>query len=127
LLQVDVDGTSIYSPVRAVALASSVAGLALFPNPTTHLTTLTGTTAHAPVQVLDVLGRTVLTATADADGAAALALPAGLAPGVYVVRTGTQAVLTSSQLLSRLKVEVVRGGQGGGQDNAVLLFSRLIQ
>jgi hypothetical protein len=92
LRQVDVDGTSSYSPVRVVALAPSAAGLALFPNPTTRLTTLTGTGAHASVQVLDALGRTVLTATADADGVAPLALPAGLAPGVYVVRTGSQAL-----------------------------------
>ena len=92
LRQVDVDGTATYSPVRAVAVASSGAGLALFPNPTTRLTTLTGTAAHATVHVLDALGRTVLTTTADADGATPLALPAGLAPGVYVVRTGTQAV-----------------------------------
>jgi hypothetical protein len=92
LRQVDLDGTSTYSPVRAVALASTMTGLALFPNPTTHLTTLTGTPAYAAVQVLDALGRTVLTATADGDGATPLALPPGLAPGVYVVRTGTQAV-----------------------------------
>jgi hypothetical protein len=92
LRQVDVDGTSTYSPVRAVALAPSAAGVALFPNPTTRLTTLTGASAHASVQVLDALGRTVLTATADADGVTPLALPAGLAPGVYVVRTGSQAL-----------------------------------
>jgi len=92
LRQVDLDGTSTYSPVRAVTLTSSGAGLALFPNPTTRLTTLTGAPAHASVQVLDVLGRTVLTAATDANGAAALALPAGLAPGVYLVRTGTQAL-----------------------------------
>ncbi len=92
LRQVDVDGTSTYSPVRAVALAPSAAGVALFPNPTTRLTTLTGASAHASVQVLDALGRTVLMATADAAGVTPLALPAGLAPGVYVVRTGSQAL-----------------------------------
>jgi hypothetical protein len=42
------------------------------------------------VQVLDALGRQVATATADATGTAAL--PAGLAPGVYVVRAGAQAL-----------------------------------
>jgi hypothetical protein len=40
--------------------------------------------------VLDALGRPVTTATADAAGTARLALPAGLAPGVYLVRSGTQ-------------------------------------
>lgn len=92
LRQVDLDGTSTYSPVRTVALTPAAAGLALFPNPTQQLTTLTGTAAHALVQVFDALGRTVTTATADGDGTAQLALPTGLAPGVYVVRTGTQAL-----------------------------------
>jgi hypothetical protein len=44
------------------------------------------------VQVLDALGRCVATATADAGGTAALALPAGLPGGVYVVRAGAQAL-----------------------------------
>jgi hypothetical protein len=34
----------------------------------------------------------VLTAPADAAGSAVLALPTGLASGVYVVRTGSQAL-----------------------------------
>jgi hypothetical protein len=34
----------------------------------------------------------VASATADAAGAATLALPAGLPTGVYVVRTGSQAL-----------------------------------
>ncbi|GAB3867424.1 hypothetical protein GCM10028824_09790 [Hymenobacter segetis] len=40
----------------------------------------------------DALDRPVLTATADAAGTAALALPAGLPAGVYVVRTGSKAL-----------------------------------
>jgi hypothetical protein len=40
------------------------------------------------VEVFDALGRSVLRAQADDAGQAALALPAGLAPGVYVVRCG---------------------------------------
>lgn len=64
----------------------------LFPNPTRGAATVTGLAAHAPVQVADVLGRTVATATADATGKAALALPAGLRAGVYLVRSGAHAL-----------------------------------
>lgn len=39
-----------------------------------------------------LVGRQVLTAPADAAGTAVLALPTGLATGVYVVRTGSQAL-----------------------------------
>jgi hypothetical protein len=44
------------------------------------------------VQLLDALGRTVATTTADAAGVATLRLPAGLPNGVYVVRAGPQAL-----------------------------------
>lgn len=90
LRQVDLDGTYTYSPVRMVAVA--VSGLALFPNPATALTTLTGTPAGTRVQVLDALGRAIATGTADAAGQAELVLPTGLASGVYVVRAGSQAL-----------------------------------
>jgi hypothetical protein len=90
LRQVDLDGTAHYSPVRSVALAS---GLSLYPNPAPGgAATLSGVAPGAAVQVLDALGRQVLAATADAAGTAALALPAGLAPGVYVVRAGSAAL-----------------------------------
>lgn len=90
LRQADLDGNAHYSPVRVVALAA--AGLALYPNPTQQLTTLTGAAPHATVQVFDALGRAVATATTEADGTAQLLLPSGLASGSYVVRTGTQAL-----------------------------------
>ena len=92
LKQVDLDGTFSYSPVRSVRLREAAEGLALYPNPATARTTLTGTPPGALVQVFDALGRVVTSATADAAGTAALALPAGLATGVYVVRTGTKAL-----------------------------------
>lgn len=92
LNQVDLDGTSTYSPVRTVGLTPAAAGLSLFPNPAQQLTTLTGAAPYATVQVFDALGRTLITALADADGTAQLVLPTGLAPGVYLVRTGTQAL-----------------------------------
>jgi alpha-tubulin suppressor-like RCC1 family protein len=96
LRQVDRDGTTAYSPVRPVALAGA-AGLALYPNPAQPGTTHTGAVPGAAVQVLDGLGRLVLTTQADATGAAPLALPPGLAPGVYLVRTGPQALRLSVQ------------------------------
>jgi hypothetical protein len=76
----------------AVAPAGAAAAGGLFPNPAHGLATLTGAAAGAPVQVLDALGRAVVAGTADASGTARLALPAGLAPGVYVVRSGAQAL-----------------------------------
>ena len=92
LKQVDQDGTFSYSPVRSVRLSEAAEGLALFPNPATARTTLTGAQPGTLVQVFDALGRVVTSATADATGTAALTLPAGLATGVYVVRTGTRAL-----------------------------------
>jgi len=92
LRQVDADGTVAYSPVRTVQLSSKIAGeLSLMPNPA-RATTLTGAQAGAAVEVYDAVGRLVLTAKADADGAAALVLPAELATGVYIVRSGSKAV-----------------------------------
>jgi hypothetical protein len=93
LRSVDRDGTSAYSAVQVVMLTPAAVGLALFPNPTTtNATTLVGASVGARIQVLDAVGRVVTTATADATGAAELKLPAGIASGVYVVRTGTQAL-----------------------------------
>lgn len=90
LRQVDLDGTATYSPMRVVALPGRE--LALFPNPATATTTLTGTTAGTRVQVLDAVGRTIATSLADATGTAHLSLPTGLASGVYVVLAGNQAL-----------------------------------
>jgi hypothetical protein len=91
LRQVDADGTATYSPVRTVAVTST-AGLALFPNPTTRATTLTGAQPGAAVTVFDAVGRQVTRVVADGTGSAALLLPDGHATGVYVVRTGTTAL-----------------------------------
>ena len=93
LKQVDLDGTFSYSPVRTVALKGAVAGLSLYPNPAHGgAATLTGALPGTVVTVFDALGRVVLVAPADATGTAALALPAGLPTGVYVVRAGTRAL-----------------------------------
>jgi len=93
LRQVDLDGTASYSPVRTVVLTGAGAGLALYPNPARgEAATLIGAAPGTVVTVLDALGRPVATATADAAGSAALALPTGTPAGVYVVRTGQQAL-----------------------------------
>ncbi|MDO7852978.1 T9SS type A sorting domain-containing protein [Hymenobacter convexus] len=91
LRQVDLDGTFAYSLVRTVAVRG-LAGLALFPNPTTQAATLTGAKPGAAVTVFDAVGRLVLAIPADAAGTAQLALPDGFATGVYVVRTGSIAL-----------------------------------
>jgi hypothetical protein len=92
LRSVDRDGSSAYSPIQVVTLTPAVGGLALFPNPATATTVLTGAAAGTSVQVLDALGRVVTTSTADSAGTAQLALPAGLSNGVYIVRAGGQAL-----------------------------------
>jgi hypothetical protein len=95
---VDTDGTFRYSPVRTVALVGTTltgagAGLTLYPNPApSGAATLMGAQPGAVVTVVDALGRTMTTATADASGTAALVLPGGLATGVYVVRVGSNAL-----------------------------------
>jgi hypothetical protein len=88
LRQVDLDGTVNYSPVRAVTLARNDSGLVLYPNPTNSLTTLSGATPGTEVQVLDALGRLLLSCPTTTAGTAELSLPAGLTSGVYVVRVG---------------------------------------
>ena len=90
LRQLDTDGTATLSPVRVVSMAAAL--LSVYPNPTPGTATLTGAQPGAVVQVLDALGRPVLTASADATGAARLALPAGQPAGVYLVRCGGQSL-----------------------------------
>ncbi len=96
LKQVDADGTFAYSLVRAAARSGKApadAALALFPNPAhTGTATLAGALPGTVVAVYDALGRAVASAPADATGTAALALPAGLPAGVYVVRAGSKAL-----------------------------------
>ena len=91
LRQVDQDGTATYSPVRTVKLSPALADhLILWPNPARTAVQVAGLPAAAPLQVLDALGRIVAQAAADDVGTARLALPQGLAAGVYVVRGAGQ-------------------------------------
>ena len=76
----------------AARAAAGQPAFALYPNPARTAVNTAGLTAGAVVAVFDALGRRVTSATADARGAAALALPAQLPPGVYLVRSGSQAV-----------------------------------
>lgn len=90
LRQVDQDGTATYSSVQSVALAGRTALLTLSPNPAHTTVGLSGAVADTAVLVLDALGRVMTMTTTDAAGNATLALPAGLASSVYVVRIGTE-------------------------------------
>ncbi len=92
LRQLDTNGSFSYSPVRVVTRLVAAAGLALYPNPATARATLTGALPGALATVYDALGRPVVSAPADATGTATLVLPATLPAGVYVVRTGGQAL-----------------------------------
>lgn len=90
LRKVNLDGMAHYSVVRAVALTGVAASLSLYPNPARGgAATLLGATPGTVMTVLDALGRPVATAPVNARGTARLALPAGLTPGVYVVRAGS--------------------------------------
>ncbi|MGI4872039.1 MAG: T9SS type A sorting domain-containing protein [Janthinobacterium lividum] len=80
---------SSLTPLSVQRVIPAGVQLAVFPSPTPGAATLSGATPSTAVQVLDSLGRVVATATADAVGTATL--PSGLAPGVYVVRSGTHA------------------------------------
>jgi hypothetical protein len=82
-----------YTPtvLSATSPARASTPLTLAPNPTTGSVRLTGALAGAPVQVFDAVGRLVLSASATAAGTAVLTLPAELARGLYIVRTGAQA------------------------------------
>ena len=91
LRQLDADGTATFSPVHTVAVpAGRTAQLQLWPNPAHGTVTVGGLAPGQPVQLLDLTGRVVLQAVQPADGTLLLALPAGLTPGMYVVRSGSQ-------------------------------------
>ena len=85
-------------PLPVLAAGPTGSGLALYPNPASgRATALCGAAPGAAVLVLDALGRQVLATAADAAGTARLRLPTSLAPGVYLVRTGRQALRLSVQ------------------------------
>ncbi|WP_460610450.1 hypothetical protein [Hymenobacter terrigena] len=79
LKQVNLNGTFSYSPVRTVAV-SGHAGLALFPNPTTRATALTGVQPGTVVTVFDAIGRQVTAAPPTRALPAPIARPSTPAP-----------------------------------------------
>ncbi|WP_426059353.1 hypothetical protein [Hymenobacter sp. B1770] len=93
LRQVDTDGKSTYSPVRAFLgrqVAAKEARLQVWPNPAQpgSLVRVQGEPA-TQVQLFDARGRLLASVLVAADGVAGL--PAeGLSPGVYLVRCGLQ-------------------------------------
>ena len=64
------------------------AGLMVYPNPVHSTVNLIGAKPHAPVTLVDAVGRVLLTANADGQGQAQFRLPANLAAGLYLVRSG---------------------------------------
>ena len=89
LRQLDADGTATFSPVRTVAMSAGRAvRLQLWPNPARGTVSVAGGAPGAVVQLLDLTGRVLVRAVLPAAGPLQLALPA--APGVYVVRSGSQ-------------------------------------
>ena len=81
-------GKTAYLPVRVVQVGSKALPI-LWPNPAHGEVRGLGATAGAPLEVFDATGRRISTATAGADGTGRLALPARLAAGVCVVKSGS--------------------------------------
>ena len=109
LRQVDQDGTSTYSPVRTVRLAaaSAVAGLGLYPNPaaptdaTVTLDLRTLPLGDYEVRLVSAQGSTVAHYPGQGGQAQALALPATLASGPYLVLVQGQGLRLSQRLARR--------------------------
>jgi hypothetical protein len=103
LRQVDLNGTSTYSPVRVVTFSEANSDtptqLLAYPNPAHEVVRvqLLGAAPVAPLEVFDALGRLVRTQTAPLDGSEILLLLPGLPAGLYVLRCG--------KLIKRLNVE----------------------
>jgi hypothetical protein len=91
LRQVDTDNTTTYSPVCTLRNDSpAITQLRVYPSPTAAATVvLIAGATDKTVQLLNVRGQLLATVPARADGTAELPT-LGLAPGLYLVRTGTQ-------------------------------------
>lgn len=77
-----------------LAVRSSMAGPAfqVAPNPTHGTVLITGLPPRQLVQVLDVVGSEVVRSVGAASGPTVLRLPAGVAAGLYLVRSGSHTV-----------------------------------
>lgn len=79
-------------PLAAHAPVPRPEALRVWPNPNAHVVVwIEGPAAGQPVQVLDVLGRTIATGQMPPGGPLALPLPPTAAAGLYVVRAAGQA------------------------------------
>jgi|GEM_PF-1566739 len=102
LRQVDLDGTTTYSPVRSVQLGKAKDAptqLLAFPNPAhgTVRVQLLGTAPAAPLELFDSLGRRVRTQPTLANGDETTLSLTDLPAGLYILRCG--------KLSKRLTVE----------------------
>ena len=91
--EIDNDGRSSYSTVVSVKIGGSIVGnISIYPNPVTNKQlnfALNTAAANYTLKVTDVLGKSVLASTINHNGGTAsysIALPAGLAKGVYFVK-----------------------------------------
>ena len=75
----------------AVLGQQQVENFIVYPNPAHTTVTIAGLRPGQVVQVLDVLGRTVLTGEVPGQGDLQMPLPAGLPVGLYLVRAGALA------------------------------------
>ena len=92
LRQTDLNGDITYSPVRTVALTAEAAGFVVYPThvPVGQAATYlyTGPASAGTLQVLDMVGRVVRTATVDGRAQGEVPLT-GLAAGAYLLRYTT--------------------------------------
>jgi hypothetical protein len=93
LRQVDLDGTTTYSPVRAVSLAKTapeaMAQMLAYPNPAHEVVRVQLPSATAePLQLFDATGRMLRTQAAPLDGGEVVLPLTGLPAGLYVLRCG---------------------------------------
>jgi hypothetical protein len=91
LRQVDRDGAETFSPIRDVPVPTGLAAsLQLWPNPAHHTVAVAGLAPGQVVELYDLTGRVLLTATSPPSGPLQLVLPASIPAGIYVVRGGGQ-------------------------------------
>jgi hypothetical protein len=94
LRQVDVNGTTTFSPVCALSgllAPTHLAGMWVFPNPAAASgpTVVVNGAQSSPVQLLDVRGQVVTSAPVEMSGSAVLTV-VGMAAGMYLIRCGGQ-------------------------------------
>ncbi|WP_305004678.1 T9SS type A sorting domain-containing protein [Hymenobacter aranciens] len=87
------DGTAL------AAAPAATSAFTVYPNPAAGRATLRGAPPHTPVLLLDALGRCVWQGRTTAAGTAIMALPASLAPGLYLLRLTTGGTTATQRLV----------------------------